>query len=140
MPASNPALKKTLVDLETRFWQSMVDDDTDAALSMLNEPAVMVSSHGAMQFDHEGYRKMAEQGTMRVTAFELDDFDLAAPNDATAILTYTVKQSVAERGRPGAATTTDMLDSSTWLRTADGWRCVMHTETPLAAKDARAAN
>ena len=28
--------KQTLVDLETKFWQSMVDEDTDTALQMLN--------------------------------------------------------------------------------------------------------
>jgi len=42
-------MRKTLMDLETRFWQSMVDQDTDTALSLLCEPALMVSSHGAMQ-------------------------------------------------------------------------------------------
>ena len=45
---------KTLIDLETKFWQSMVDQDTDTAISLLDEPALMVSSHGAMKFDHAG--------------------------------------------------------------------------------------
>ena len=58
-----PTSSKTLIDLETKFWQSMVDQDTDTALEMLTEPALMVSSHGAMKFDHAGYRKMAEQGS-----------------------------------------------------------------------------
>lgn len=39
---------KTLIDLETRFWQSMVDRDTDAALELLSEPALMVSSNGKL--------------------------------------------------------------------------------------------
>jgi hypothetical protein len=63
------AQEKTLVDLETKFWQSMVDQDTDAALALLTEPALMVSGHGAMKFDHAGYRKMAEQGSMVLTSF-----------------------------------------------------------------------
>ena len=44
---------KTLMDLEKKFWQSMVDEDTDAALAMLTEPAVMVNAYGSMKFDHE---------------------------------------------------------------------------------------
>jgi len=60
----NPS--STLVDLETKFWQSMVDHETDVALNLLCEPALMVSSHGAMKFDHAGYRKMADQGAMEV--------------------------------------------------------------------------
>jgi hypothetical protein len=53
---------KTLIDLEKKFWQAMVDSDADTATQLLSEPAVMVSPHGAMQFDHAGYRKMADQG------------------------------------------------------------------------------
>ena len=126
-----PTASKTLVDLETKFWQSMVDQDTPAALAMLNEPAMMVSSHGAMKFDHAGYRRMAEQGPMVITSFELSDMEVVFPNDTTAILTYHVKQEVASRGDGDVeGTTQEMNDTSTWVQTAGGWRCVMHTETP----------
>ena len=127
------APRKTLIDLEKKFWQSMVDQDTDAALRLLEEPALMVSSHGAMKFDHAGYRKMAEQGSMVVTAFEFSDMQTVFPNDATAILTYRVKQKVATR-QDGKSTEQEMNDTSTWISTAEGWKCVMHTETPVASK------
>ncbi len=117
-----------LVDLETKFWQSMVDRDTDTALSLLCEPALMVSAYGAMKFDHAGYRKMAEQGSMVVKSFEFSDMEVVFPNDTTAILTYHVKQSVAPRDN-GAAKDQEMNDTSTWVQTDDGWRCAMHTET-----------
>ena len=120
---------KTLVDLETKFWQSMVDEDTDAALAILTEPALMVSAHGAMKFDHEGYRKMAEQGSMVVTSFEFSDMEVVFPNEKTAILTYRVKQGVATRGN-GKTSVQQMNDTSTWIRVGQHWKCVMHTETP----------
>ncbi|MEO5669966.1 MAG: nuclear transport factor 2 family protein [Ramlibacter sp.] len=126
---------KTLIALEKKFWQSMVDQDTDAAVALLNEPALMVSSHGAMQFDHAGYRKMAEQGKMVLTSFELSDIDVVFPNDATAILTYKVKQGMADRGKPESMTQ-EMNDTSTWIQSNNDWRCVMHTETPADAKHA----
>jgi hypothetical protein len=124
---------KTLVDLETRFWQSMVGQDTDAALELLSEPALMVSSHGSMKFDHAGYRKMAEQGSMVLTSFELSDMDVVFPNDTTAVLTYHVKQGVAPRGK-GKGAVQEMNDTSTWIRQGDAWKCVMHTETPAEDK------
>jgi len=121
---------ETLIELEKRFWQSMVDQDADVALSLLNEPALMVGGHGAMKFDHAGYRRMAEQGSMQLTKFELRDMEVVFPNDTTAILTYRVSQDVAPRGSSQSATQ-EMADTSTWVRGDDGWRCVMHTETPL---------
>lgn len=120
-----------IIALEHRFWQSMVDDDTDAALSLLHDPALMVSPHGSMQFDHAGYRKMAEQGTYTLASYDLRDMDAMFPNDATAILTYRVRQTMRRRDGSGDHTE-EMADSSTWVREGDAWKCVMHTETPLA--------
>ena len=120
---------KTLVDLETKFWQSMVDEDTDAALHLLNEPALMVNAPGVMKFDHEGYRKMAEQGSMVVTSFEFSEMEVVFPNEKTAILTYRVKQGIATRGN-GKTSFQQMNDTSTWIQAGEQWKCVMHTETP----------
>ena len=132
-----PAKEQELVNLETRFWQSMVDQDSDTAAALLSEPALMVSSHGAMQFDRAGYRKMADQGPMVVKSFEFDDMQVVFPNASTAILTYSVRQGVAPRGK-GATTIQEMNDSSTWIKTGNDWKCVMHTETPVQKKTAKA--
>ncbi|HEY0818044.1 MAG TPA: nuclear transport factor 2 family protein [Rhizobacter sp.] len=119
-----------LIALEQKFWQSLVDEDTDAAISMLDEPALMVSSHGAMQFDHGQYRQMADQGSMVVKSFELSDMNVVFPTDETAVLTYRVKQALAMRGKPELIHQ-DMADSSVWARKGGQWLCVMHTETPV---------
>ena len=129
----NPDLRSsTLVDLETKFWQSMVDHETDVALNLLCEPALMVSSQGAMKFDHDAYRQMADQGSMEIKSFELNDMQVVFPNDSTAVLSYRVKQTLAPHGKQ-ATTEQEMNDTSTWVQTDQGWRCAMHTETPMAA-------
>ena len=126
---------KTLIELETKFWQSMVDQDTDAALQ-LHDPAMMSTAHGAMKFDHAGYRKMAEQGAMVVTSFELSKVEVMFPSDATAVLTYQVKQTVAARGG-GKSSTQNMSDTSTWFHAGKRWQCVLHTESEMEAKPAK---
>lgn len=132
-----PTPSKTLIDLETRFWQSMIDQDTDTALEMLSEPALMVSSHGAMKFDHEGYRQMAEKGTMVLKSFEFSDMEVVFPNDSTAVLTYHVKQGVAQRGNGGQSSVQEMNDTSTWVKKGKRWECVVHTETPAGSGQAK---
>ena len=123
----------TLIDLETKFWQSMVNHETEVALNLLCEPALMVSSHGAMKFDHDAYRQMADQGSMEIKSFEFNDMQVVFPNDSTAVLSYRVKQALAPRGKE-ATTEQEMNDTSTWVQTDQGWRCAMHTETPMAAR------
>lgn len=121
-----------LVDLEHRFWQSMVDEDTETAISMLDEPALMVSSHGAMQFDHAQYRQMAEHGSMVIKSFELSEMNVVFPTEDAAVLTYRVRQSLSPRGKPELIEQ-QMNDSSVWTRKGGQWMCVMHTETPVGA-------
>ncbi len=124
---------KTLIDLETKFWQSMVDQDTDAALLLLHDPAMMSTAHGAMKFDHAGYRKMAEQDTMDVTSFELSHVEVVFPTETTAVMTYQVKQTVAKR-EGGKSSTQNMSDTSTWVHTGKRWQCVLHTESEMQEK------
>jgi len=124
---------KTLIDLETRFWDSLVSQDAKVAMEMLSEPALMVSAHGAMKFDHAAYRKMAEQGPMVLTSYEFSDMDVTFPNEDTAILTYHVKQEMAPRGK-NSGEMQEMNDTSTWVRDGSRWQCVMHTETPAQAR------
>lgn len=121
--------RSALFELEQRFWQSMVDEDTDTALGMLCEPAFMVSPHGSMKFDHAGYRQMAEHGSMLIKSYELRDMDATFPTDDAAILTYKVKQVLSPRGK-SQEIEQHMADTSTWIREEGGWRCVMHTEAP----------
>jgi hypothetical protein len=123
----------TLIDLEKKFWQSMVDQKPDVALDLLCEPSMMVSAHGAMKFDHAAYRKMAEQGTQVVKSFELSDVEVVFPNDTTAVVSYRVRQGVSPRDKGGKTKFEDMQDSSTWVKTDTGWRCAIHTETPAPA-------
>lgn len=134
-----PSTDSTLIALEKKFWQSMVDEDTDTAIGLLDEPALMVSSHGALQFDRQQYKKMAEEGTMVVKSFEFSDMEVMYPNDDTAVLTYRVKQAIAQRGDGAKEIEQEMADSSVWLRKDGEWLCVMHTETEIEAQKKPAA-
>ncbi|MGC4061343.1 MAG: nuclear transport factor 2 family protein [Aquabacterium sp.] len=124
--------RNDIINLEKKFWQSMIDEDTDLSLSMLDEPSVMVSTHGTMQFDHRQFRQMAEQGTMTIQSFELSDLNVVFPTDDSAVLTYKVKQSLIERST-SRQIKQEMADSSVWMHKDGKWLCVMHTETPVDA-------
>lgn len=125
-----PTPARELMDLERRFWQSLVDDDVDTALSLLHEPAAMVSPHGTLQFDHAAYRRMAELGSVVIKSFQFSDMDVMFPTDDTAVLTYRVRQALSPRGEAGEVVQ-DMADASVWTRKDGRWRCAMHTETPV---------
>ncbi len=138
MPADTPTRSHAhapsnaeLISLEKKFWQSLVDEDTDTALALLDEPSLMVSPHGAMQFDHADYQHMAEHGKMVVKSYELSDMNVSFPTDDLAVVTYTARQAVTARHGKADLIRQEMADASVWARKSGQWRCVMHTETPL---------
>lgn len=119
----------TIINLEKRFWKAIVDQDSDTAVEMLCEPALLVGAHGAMKFGHDEYRKMAEEGPWVLSSFELSDMDVVFPNESTAVITYHSKQTITPR-TAGQQVEKEAIFSTTWVRTGDGWKCVVHTETP----------
>ncbi len=121
--------RDTVIALANPFWQSLVDHDTHTALTMLSEPSLMVSPHGTMQFDHASFRKMAEKDSMTLSEFELSEMRVVFPNDNTAVVTYHASQKMSPRGTSDGEVQ-EMNDSSVWVKEKDGWKCVMHTESP----------
>lgn len=122
---------RDLVELEQRFWQALVDEDADTAVSLLADPALLVSDHGPMKFDHATYREMASKGPLMVRHYQLGEMEVLFPRPDVAVLTYQVTQTIAGRNS-SEATTQQMADSSTWVRRDGRWVCALHTETPLA--------
>lgn len=118
--------KREIERLEHAFWQSMVDQQPKVAIRMLAERALMVSGHGAMTFDHAGYTKMADDPAHKLLDYQLSDLDVLFPSDGLAIATYKVAQKVEYEGKPKQM---QAVDSSTWLKCGDDWKCVAHTES-----------
>ena len=121
--------EKLIIELEDRFWNSIMNKDTDVALGLLHEPAFMVSSKGAMKFDHAGYRKMAESdAAYNLLDFRFSEAVVVFPAEDVAILTYQVDQQSEMDGKKSNA---KMSASSTWIRKGSGWICAIHTEAPM---------
>ena len=128
-----PTDAEALVALERQFWDSLVKQDVGGAIELLTEPALMVSEHGAMQFDHEQYRHMADKGPLVLKSYEFSDVNVLFPFQDVAIVTYRAKQVVGSRDAQ-TSTAQDVVDSSTWLRSGSGWKCAAHTETIAKAR------
>jgi hypothetical protein len=123
--------QEEIEELEDAFWKSIVDDAPKVATAMLAEPALMVSGHGVNKFDHAGYIKMAKGGKYKLIDYKVSKMDVLFPADDVAIATYHVNQTMEMDGKPMEM---DSVDSSTWIKAGDSWKCAMHTESPVPSK------
>jgi len=118
--------QKEIEGLERAFWDSMIAGIPEVATNMLTEPAVMVSSHGAMKFDHAAYTKMANDDKYKLVGYSISDMDVLFPRKDVAIATYRAEQKMEMQGKPVQM---DVYDTSTWVKVDGQWRCVTHTES-----------
>jgi len=120
--------KQQIIDLETRFWQSMKDKDPTAAKAMIADEGLVAGRMGTMRIDPAKYAKMTEEGQWTLKSFDLKDVDVVFPNKDTAIIAYKVHQTGDHKGQPRDMT---CADSTVWVRSGDSWKSALHTETIL---------
>lgn len=125
--------KQHIIDLETRFWQSMKDKDVKTAQAMVAEESLVTGPHGTMRVDPAKFGQLMREAPWTLDRFEMSDVDVAFPSNDVAIITYKVHETGEMEGKP-----MDMVaaDSTVWARDGDSWKCALHTETILQPEPA----
>ncbi len=104
----------TIIKLEQRFWQSMVDKDADVAMAMIADESLVSGPQGTMKISPQKYGEMTREGKWRLDTFKLSEVDVVFPADNVAVIAYMDMTCV---------------DSSTWVKDGGTWKCALHTET-----------
>ena len=126
-------IKQQIVDLETRFWQSMQDKDVDTATALIAREGLVTGPMGTMAMNPEKYAEMTRDGQWTLADFEMKNVEVVRPNADSAIIAYEVHQTGTMKDQP-----MDLrcADSSVWVKEGSDWKVALHTETILA--DAKA--
>lgn len=130
--------KKTIVDLEKTFWDTMISKDAETAAAMMTDKSIVVGPQGVMQISHGDFKKMMDGSKWTLESYTMDNVEVLFPTEDTAVIGYKVKQKGMMDGKPYDM---ECADSSTWTRSGKSWLCALHTETmlPDAKKDKKAA-
>lgn len=119
---------QTIRDLETRFWQCMVDKDAETSGAMLAGESLAIGPRGAMRLDPVKWEAMTKDGDWKLNSFEFSEVDVFFPSDDTAVIAYKVHQIGTMKDEEMDLT---CADSSTWVREDGDWKVALHTETVL---------
>ena len=120
--------KQTIIDLEKKFWETMVSKDADAATDMMAKTSIVTGPQGVSQISRGDFGKMMEEGKWTLDSYKFSDVQVIFPNEATAVIGYKVKQKGMMDGKPYDV---EAADASTWTKSGEEWLCVMHSETTL---------
>ena len=118
--------KQDIIELENKFWQTMIDRDVDTAAAMMADSAIVTGAQGAATIDSKSFAKMMKEGTWELRSFKLDKLQVQFTGDDTAIIGYEVTEKLVVDGKPLELTA---YDASVWTRIDGEWKCALHTES-----------
>lgn len=133
--------KQTIIDLETKFWQAIVDSDTEAAVSLLTGKSVVTGAQGLGLLSKDDYRRMASEAGDRyvLKSFKFGDVKVTFPAADVAVIAYKVDMDMDVEGE---ALKLEAADTTTWVKKDNDWLAAAHTEALLGdpfGRDRKAA-
>lgn len=110
-----------IIGFEKKYWKAMGDKDVGAAISLTYFPCLISGPQGTRRVSEDEYRRLMEAHPME----DFKDIEIQNPkvdviNEKTAFITYTVEINNKK-----------MQNVSTWIKEAEKWECVFHSEIPV---------
>ena len=118
------SIEKELMHLETQYWEAIKTKDFEKALSMTDDPCLVVGPRGVDSADREKFRSMMKSQTHSLRNFELKNAQVHPLTEDVAVLAYNIREDLLVDGKP---LTIDAIHSSTWIRRRGRWTCALHT-------------
>jgi hypothetical protein len=106
----------------------MLDGEAKWRTGMLTEPALMVSGTACTSSTTPPTRRW-RQRQLRLTDFEISDFDVVFPTQDVAVASYRVRQSMQRRASRSPRKCSIPRPGCGWR---GDWKCVAHTEAARA--------
>lgn len=120
--------KQDIIDLETKFWETMISKDADTASAMMAEKSIVIGPQGVSEIKRGDFAKMMDGSKWTLESYKMSDVQVVFPNEETAVIGYKVKQKGTMDGKPYDM---ECADATTWSLSGKKWLCALHTETVL---------
>jgi hypothetical protein len=120
------SLGRQVLALEKKYWNAIKDGDSSTAVSLSNDPCVVVGPQGVGEIDKKTLARMFEGAPYQLKDFAFDDVRIRQVTDDVVVVAYKVKEDLVVEGKN---LDLEAFDSSVWVRRDGEWVCVVHTES-----------
>ena len=118
-------MKNQIQQAEEQYWSGMQKHHYETVKSLTQFPCLITGANGLRSVDEDSFKKMFDghKGTeMKVS--DLSEVHTKMLSDDFGVIMYRV--TVDYNGK-----SMDCACTSTWQKQDGGWKCVIHSETPL---------
>jgi hypothetical protein len=133
MTTMTPTMTRTISDqellaLERSYWDALKSRDARTIGRLTAEDSTVAGATGVAGLDPASIGKMVESASYKIHDYRIDPETVRINRlcDDVVAITYGVHEDLEVDGKPVKL---DAFDSSTWKKVANGWTCVLHTES-----------
>lgn len=110
---------------EEQYWSGMVAHNFEQVKGLTQFPCLIAGSNGLRSVDETSFKKMFDSHKgIQMKASDLSNVQSRMLNGHIGVIMYEIELGYDGESRLCVCT-------STWQKTGDKWKCVMHSETPL---------
>ncbi len=124
--SSENIARDDLLALERKFWDAIKAKDSATAVSLSDDPCVVVGPQGVGEIDKRTLAGMLKGAPYDLTEYSLEDVHVRPVADGVALVAYRVNEKLVVDGKETAL---QAFDSSVWVRRGGNWVCALHTES-----------
>ena len=116
----NETIKRTLLDLENKYWTAIQKKDMKTALDLTNDPCIVAGASGVASVNRDTFEKMMSGAQYTLNNFKLEKESavVAMISADVAILAYKVHEDLTVEGRKISIVASE---SSTWVNRNGKW-------------------
>lgn len=122
------SVKDTIVELETSFWQSLLDQNVTGAVALLADEVVLAGPGGFTKTNPAAYEEALAESESELQRYIIEQIEVIVPSETTAVMAYVVHQTVTINGE---RVDWACANTATWVRGGGSWKCVLRTEVEL---------
>ena len=119
-------IEAELLELEHKFWQAMKDRDTETMVELTDDSCLLGGAQGVQLIKRDAIREMMNTPNWALKNYEItSDTHVHQLADDVAAVGYEVHEELTVDDTPVKF---DAIETSTWVRRNNQWRCAAHTE------------
>ena len=125
MQTAADALQEVL-GLEERYWNAIKQKDAATAVSLSDDPCLVVGAQGVAALDRATLGKMMREARYELRAFSIEDMHTRQISEDVVAVAYKAREELLLDGQ---TVPLEVFDASVWVRRGDRWVCALHTES-----------
>src|SRR5690349_6964141 len=115
---ADDSISREIIALERQYWNAIRNKDAATAVSLSDDPCVVVGPQGVGEIDRQTLAGMLGTAAYELKDFRFDDMHIRRVADDVVLVAYKVREDLVVEGED---LNLDAYETSIWVRLDGRW-------------------